>query len=66
MENKKLNFTNRKILILLALNWITMIVLTVYFIGECNVTAKQIIGTLFIGFVLQVGFISNQMKRKKV
>jgi hypothetical protein len=41
-----------------------MVVLTAFFLGE-NVNPKTIIWTLVIGFTLQLGFISDQLKRKK-
>ena len=65
MKAIRTQFTKRRILILLAINWITLIVLTVFFLGEKNGTSMAIIGTLFTGFVLQMGFLSDQFKLKK-
>lgn len=57
-------FSNRKTLILLATNWITMIVLTVYFLGEANDISYKVVGTLILGFILQLSFFADQIKRK--
>ena len=65
MKAIRTQFTGRKTLIFLAINWITMIVLTVYFLGEKNPTSMAIVGTLFTGFILQMGFLSDQYKLKK-
>jgi hypothetical protein len=65
MKVKKINFSKPKILILLAINWVTIIFLTCYFLGENNEASMAIMGTLFIGFTLQLGFLSDQLKNTK-
>jgi hypothetical protein len=65
MKAIKTEFTGRKTLILLVFNWITMIVLTVYFLGEKNDTTMAVVGTLFIGFFLQMSFLCDQFIKKK-
>lgn len=64
MKSIKKQYSKNLIIILLAINWAVMILLTSYFIGE-NEGSKAVIWTLSIGFVLQMGFICNQLKREK-
>ncbi|NOQ73109.1 MAG: hypothetical protein GQ574_13975 [Crocinitomix sp.] len=65
MKANKMKFSKRTILLFISINWIAMIVLTCYFLGEKNATSMAIVGTLFIGFILQLGFLSDQLKIKK-
>ncbi|MFT5668096.1 MAG: hypothetical protein ACI9DK_002296 [Vicingaceae bacterium] len=65
MKSIKTKFSAKTTLKLLATNWITMIVLTVYFLDEKNATSMAIIGTLLVGFTLQMLFMFNQMKLKR-
>ena len=64
MKSIKKQYSKSTILILLAINWAAMLLLTSYFLGE-NENSKTVIWTLVIGFTLQMGFISDQLKRKK-
>ena len=64
MKTIKKQYPKNLIMILLAINWAVMILLTSYFMGE-NGGSKSVIWTLSIGFVLQMGFICDQLKREK-
>jgi hypothetical protein len=64
MNTLKKQYSRSTILILLAINWAAMIILTSYFMGE-NESSKAILWTLIIGFFLQMRFICDQLKRKK-
>jgi hypothetical protein len=47
---------SKNLIILLAINWAVMILLTSYFIGE-NTGSKAVLWTLSVGFVLKMGFV---------
>jgi len=66
MKAIKKQFSKSTILILLSLNWATMIVLTSYFLGETSSMSMAIVGTLATGFILQLGFLSDQLKQPKL
>ncbi|UKN00457.1 hypothetical protein K6119_12015 [Paracrocinitomix mangrovi] len=64
MKALKIKFSARTILTLLALNWITLIVLTVFYLGEENDLSYKIVGTLIAAFILQMAFLRDQFKSK--
>ena len=65
MKSINLNFSNSRILALLSINWIANIVLTCYFLGETNTSSMAIVAIMFTSFILQLGFLTDQFKRKK-
>ncbi|MCB9223208.1 MAG: hypothetical protein R2780_11970 [Crocinitomicaceae bacterium] len=64
MKALKTKLSGRTTLILLAVNWITLIVLTVWFLGEETEMSYKIVGTLLVGFFLQMKFLCDQLKKR--
>lgn len=65
MKTIRTQFAGRKTLFLLAVNWITLIVLSVFFLGEENEQSDKIVGTLIAGSILQLVFLSDQLRKQK-
>ncbi|MFT5822627.1 MAG: hypothetical protein ACI8ZM_003883 [Crocinitomix sp.] len=61
-KNRK--YSKSTILILISMNWAVMLLLTSYFVND-NDSFTSILWTLIIGFVLQLGFLSDQLSNKK-
>lgn len=56
-------FSNRTIFMLISLGWAILILLVGFFLGAENENKTRVIGTLLIGFVLQLGFLNDQLKK---
>ena len=61
MKTIKKKFNRATILMLLAINWIVMILLSNHFINNQDLFTP-ILWTLVIGFMMQLGFLSDQLK----
>ena len=64
MKANKIKFSKGIILIFLSINWAVMLLLTSYFLNDKD-AFTPILWTLVIGFILQMGFLSDQFKLKK-
>ncbi|MCH2233343.1 MAG: hypothetical protein MK078_03735 [Crocinitomicaceae bacterium] len=59
------NFSGGMILFLLSINWAAIILLTGFFLKYEVEPTTSIISTLSVGFILQLAFINDQLKKTK-
>jgi hypothetical protein len=64
MKANKMKFSKGIVLMFLSVNWAVMILLTSYFVNDKD-AYTPILWTLVIGFILQLGFLSDQLNNSK-
>lgn len=61
MKSIKKKFNRGTVLILISINWAVVALLISHFVGNTQ-TFTPILWTLLIAFMLQLGFLSDQLK----